>query len=367
MKTIPRVFLGIALGLLIGTYMLGAGEKYPPSGGHESCEFQRCRAGRLATPASTFQLDNGARAVGMVVTVLAVLAAFGAFGGMLAAWGQVPIVDLIKGGLEKTYVTWGRLRGITFLGGLWGAGGGLVFGVVLTLDGKFRDLTHIEAERFVFLACASVAAGFSGIRLLRLVSGKLEEQVDKAQKEAEEAKQLVAEVSKVAQDAKSQIAKISAQTQQLAGALSFAGQVLGGLESAGGKPEMSSIRRALEVMEAACIDNSTLRIVGIYLGRLFRALDNYAGAIAALTKVFDARRVVGQEPDADDRALLYNRACYRNVLRKKVAAGDPAQATVLHRDALSDLSQAIKNDPVNRAEAEADPDLMDLMAELATS
>ena len=164
---------------------------------------------------------------GVVGLVIGELAAFGAFGGVLAALSNVPIPKVIEQGL-KAYGGCRRLVGVSCLGALWGAGGALALGVILSLDEKFRGLEQFDGERALFIACAAVAAGFSGIKMLKLVSRDLEKKIDSAEKKADEAKQS-------AQQAKDEIVRSSEQTRQLASALTFAGEILTAIREAAEK------------------------------------------------------------------------------------------------------------------------------------
>jgi hypothetical protein len=320
--------------------------------GSSGCVFRRA-----AAPAAWDRDRTPAELWPSVVIVLGILAGFGAFGGMLSAWGEVPIADVLKKGLAGTYTNWARIRGISFLGMMWGAGGSLSFGVILALDEKFRDLDRFDGERFIFLACSAVAAGFSGIRLLHLVSGKLEDQVNKAKKEAMEAKEEVAKVRAQAEAARGEIEKIVVKSQQLAGAFSFTSQILSALDAGSPplKPDDSSVTRAIELMEEARIGNPDLRLVGVYLGRLQKARGKFREAINALTLVYEAR---GEPRNKDDAALLFNRACYRNLLR--LGETDPEVQRKLLIEAQKDLDDACKLDADNIAEAKTDQELRGL-------
>lgn len=301
--------------------------------------------------------------------VLFILGFFGAFGGMLAAWGHVPVADIFTRGFLGTYKSFKRFFAITALGALWGAGGGLVFGVILFLDGKFRSLTlatlkNSSGEEFIFFACASVAAGFSGIRLLRLVSGKLEDQVRNAEAQAAEAVKL-SEANEIA------IQRVT----KLASALSYAGPLLDSLSLAQkkfeeaetartGSPttklrdltdsETAAVRLALEMLDEARPGFPTLRLLGIYIGRLHKALKAYPKAIEALTLVYKSR---SDPRNKDDAALLFNRACYRNRLSQEPS---DFKADLLKAEAQADLDESIRLDPQSATEALRDNELRGL-------
>ncbi len=101
------------------------------------------------------------------------------------------------------------------------------------------------------------------------------------------------------------------------------------------------------------------RTFNIFLARLYRARDDLRKAIGVLTDVIETRARSGIAPDADDAALLYNRACYRTLLAKKImnAAGGSTPDSLLMTEAWSDLKQCVQVSPNERGEARNDPDL----------
>jgi hypothetical protein len=278
-------------------------------------------------------------AIGSVWAVMNWLAWFGAFGGILAVLGEVPIRRVLETGV-KAYGSVGRLSWAIVVGALWGIGGSISFGVLLSLDDKLQNGLD-QPKTDVLLAGTAVAAGFAGIRVLRLASSRLEKQMTQLVKE---------ETARVGDDSSKKLAFLT-------DALATASGVLEGHPDTDHSVDAKR-RDAIERLLAARKDYPTLRTVGIYLGRLYVGLQDYTSAIRILTEFLEARRQTGITPDADDAALLYNRACYRSLLGTKQ---DPNAKEQLFRDGWNDLQESVKLDPTNLAEAKADSDLAPLV------
>jgi len=122
--------------------------------------------------------DNGDAATKWgFATILIILGAFGAFGGGVAAFSQVTFSEVMKSGIQA-YGSGKKLAGIVSVGALLGCGGSIAFGFVLAVDRKFGSGVF-DLDTKILIAGASVAAGFSGIRLLKLVSDELAKKVQK--------------------------------------------------------------------------------------------------------------------------------------------------------------------------------------------
>lgn len=267
------------------------------------------------------------------------LAWFGAFGGILAVLGEVPIRRVFESGV-KAYGSVGRLSWAIFVGALWGIGGSISFGVLLALDDKLKNSVD-QPKTDVLLAGTAVAAGFAGIRVLRLASSRLEKQMTQLVKE---------ETARVGDDSSKKLAFLSDALATAAGVLEAHPDTDHSVDA--------ERRKAIERLLTAQKDHPTLRTVGIYLGRLYIGLQDHTSAIRILTEFLEARRKADITPDADDAALLYNRACYRSLLGDKQK--DPEKEQLL-KDGWDDLRESVRLDPTNLAEAKGDSDLKPLV------
>ena len=105
------------------------------------------------------------------------------------------------------------------------------------------------------------------------------------------------------------------------------------------------------------------RTFNILFGRLYKAQRDYPGAIAALTKAIDSRtpaELEGSEK-VDYAALVFNRACYLNLLSKEnLAQNNPDLAEGNAAKAWNDLKIWAKLAPDER-EGTSDEDLAGLL------
>ncbi|MFZ4778640.1 MAG: hypothetical protein ACOYM3_25005 [Terrimicrobiaceae bacterium] len=287
--------------------------------------------------------------------VLIILSISGAFGGILSALSCVPILQFLKEG-RSAYGNRRRLLWVIFLGGLFGVGSAISAGIILYCDGKLdTDITK-DAKSLVLLSSLGVIAGFSGIRLLRIMSGKLEKRVEEIDGAVREEKKITA---KLQLDLKKQIQRadtMAEDTRRLAEALSFAGGILGRPDK--GEGSESIIDEAIEGLETVRGKFPAIRSIGIYLGRLYRRVLKLDLAITVLSEVLETRRRENLVPDKDDAALLFNRACYKNL--RAVAEPDPAVKSKLEKLAIDDLKEVEKISPHDFLEAQLDSDLKSL-------
>lgn len=169
-------------------------------------------------------------------TIFLVLGLFGAFGGGLAAFSQVTFSEVIKSGIAA-YGSGDRLAGIVTVGSLLGCGGAMAFGFILAVDRKFSSGVF-DLDTKVLIAASSISAGFSGIRLLKLVSDKLAEKVQQQDEKIEDQEKVLEGQQQSLQqqtqtlqqqqvELEDQKVKIG-QERQIAEALSFAGGILAG-------------------------------------------------------------------------------------------------------------------------------------------
>jgi hypothetical protein len=316
----------------------------------------------------------------MTVQIIEFLAGFGAFGGVLAALSHVSVSAIIKDGIAA-YGSGEKLAGICLLGALWGAGGALAFGVILSLDDKF-DEPLCDPKHQVLLACTAVVAGFSGIRMLNLVRSKIEQQAEDASKQAESAAQTAGAAQQKAAATENQVSEMKRQasevesrvehTVQLSQALSYAASVLNTISrpTLNSEPQLDAklAQRAINELNKAREHFPTLRLLGIYLGRLHRGLGQYHEATVVLQEMLSARRDRRQQQQTagdlsiesvkDDAALMFNLACYEMLMSRKAA--DEKKKAELKERAWAHLKESCQIDPDNIKEAKLDSDLTEL-------
>ena len=283
-----------------------------------------------------------------------ILAVSGAYGGILSAISCVPILQFLKEG-RSAYGNRRRLLWIIFLGGLFGVGSAISAGIILYCDGKLDTDIIKDAKSLVLLSSLGIIAGFSGIRLLRIMSGKLERRVEEIDGEVQEEKQVTAQLKNDLTEQILKSNKMAEDMRHLSEALSFAGGILGQPEPDKGGASESLIAEAIEGLETVRKQFPTIRSIGIYLGRLYRRTKKLELAVAVLGEVLKSRRLKNLNLDEDDAALLFNRACYQNL--RAEAEQDPAGKSKLEKLAITDLKEIQKNSPRDFVEAQHDSDL----------
>lgn len=101
------------------------------------------------------------------------------------------------------------------------------------------------------------------------------------------------------------------------------------------------------------------RTVAILLGRLYRVLGDYDGAIAHLKDCLKLRRDRGIPENEDDADILYNVACYLNLSARKEE--DAAKAKGTRQEALEVLKQSIQISQRNAGDSLYDKDLTEIV------
>jgi len=99
--------------------------------------------------------------------------------------------------------------------------------------------------------------------------------------------------------------------------------------------------RAIGLLLAMRKQRGTDRYVNLYLGRLYKALERYRNASEAMTSFIQRKQQAGEGDDQDITDAYYNRACYQNLLRQKVAADE---AKELRPSIEADLKRSISLD-----------------------
>jgi tetratricopeptide (TPR) repeat protein len=118
-----------------------------------------------------------------------------------------------------------------------------------------------------------------------------------------------------------------------------------------------ALRKLLDILKAL----PTNRTATIYAGRLFRSLNQLDRAIAVIEETLKKRREVGIVPNEDDAALLFNKACYYNLLGDSASEnGKTEEAEAKKNSAWKDLVLSCQLDKKNKGDATADSDLKTL-------
>ena len=230
------------------------------------------------------------------------------------------------------------------LGSVGGVGGSIAILAVLVADGKLASPpTDQQVLGFISLG---IVAGFLGFTLLKTMARGLTAELEKRFKETET---LV--LTKVGE------AETEARTQNELNAA-----IIDALQTANAKTKASATEThtALARLEAARRSFPTLRSAGIISARLLRNLEKYQEAIDRLTDVLNARFNAKMPLDYDGAALLYNRACYRNLLADEPNT-TPDERGRLKTLAEEDLLQGGRIVPDDLLSAKADPDLKTLL------
>tara|TARA_R110002126_G_scaffold75469_23_gene188408 strand:- start:12572 stop:13366 length:795 start_codon:yes stop_codon:yes gene_type:complete len=202
-----------------------------------------------------------------------------------------------------------------------GIGGALAVQFTMIGIGKFPKEANVETIMLLFTL--SVVAGFSGRKVLGIVTNKLEDQIGEAKRKSEEALEEANE------------------SNQLIKAVAM----LGPHSSIGERVEtVANLERMLK-------QNPTDRAVAILTGRLYRRDGNYASAINILSEFIENKRTK-KELDKDLADVLYNRACYR--VLKNASATLNSETEVMN--ALDDLRCSISIEESNKQDAASDGD-----------
>lgn len=128
--------------------------------------------------------------------------------------------------------------------------------------------------------------------------------------------------------------------------------------------EKNEARRAIEVGRDGLTRYPTNRPIAIVLGRLIKEFDGKKEAIAHLDQVvssFEAAKMTAGNDATNYAALLYNRACYKNLLSDET---EEPEKSKLKQSAVEDLQKSWVLDEQNKKEAEQDSDLASLLREL---
>ena len=227
------------------------------------------------------------------------------------------------------------LFGLGLFSAFLGIGGAFAVQFVLIGINKFEAQDIATSILWLFTTC--VVAGYSGRRMLSLVSSKLEEQVGKAKEEADKAKEEADEAK-----AEARVAKDESDT----------GLLITRASAAIGPHSTMSERIALILELRAFLKvKPTHRYLTILAARLCRRDENYEDAVDILSEFVKVKEKLGQH-DKDFADVLYNRACYHALIA--------STANYDNKDAieacLKDLASSVAISKENAADAKSDED-----------
>jgi hypothetical protein len=254
---------------------------------------------------------------------------------------------VIEAGIAA-YGSWGRFAAICMLGASIGCGAALSLTPLFVLDDKVENLTP---KNFLLILGLSVAAGFSGVRLLHKMSNRLESEVERQ-----------GQLLKNQQRELDELEKRAKQATAVEAHIAFGLSVLNSLERHEGEKETSKHRlaEALRLLVADVEHAPTDRRLGILIGRIYRELEQLDQSITALSECLARRRHAKLALNEDDAALLFNIACYNNLRAKALEKAQPEEAERLRKVAWENLLQAAKLDDKVASDLRLDPDLKGL-------
>ncbi|HEX3717206.1 MAG TPA: hypothetical protein VH595_04490 [Verrucomicrobiae bacterium] len=102
----------------------------------------------------------------------------------------------------------------------------------------------------------------------------------------------------------------------------------------------------------------TNRTIAIFIGRLFKAVGNLDGAIAALKEVIQKRAKAGEDTGKDQGDLYFNLACYINLEAEKEP--DEPSKNALREQAWTAIKESIQKWPQNWQDAQTEEELKGL-------
>lgn len=209
-----------------------------------------------------------------------------------------------------------------------GVGGALAIQFTMISIGKFNPAATTES--IMWILTTSVVAGFSGRRILNLVSSKLEDQIGEARRDAGEAKEEAIEAKEEAEE----------------GLLITRAIASIGLDSTFSERMLL----AKEIKQFLTV-KPTHRHLAILVGRIHRKNNNYREGIKSLTLYLQAKEILNQR-DKDYADVHYNRACYWALLASTL----PDNNDMEQKECLKDLKIAAELSPENASDAKTDSD-----------
>ncbi len=279
-----------------------------------------------------------------------VLVGFGAGGGIVAALSLVPVRDILTQGM-RAYGAWTRVLWCLCVGALIGAGSALGFGIILATDDKFDGLEapepKVRIKAQVIVMSSAVIAGFAGLSVLKRLSNKFGEDIDRLSNEIN--------------DTRLDLAQEKQQTANLASGIGLATLALGKTNKGPTNNEFCDLAdSAIEKLEEANKYFPQEKTLAMFLGRLHRWKGDLSAAMKILEDTLEARRKAHplKGPNEEDASMLYNLACYLNLHAKAVNKAN--ETAELQKRARASIDKAISICPDYGNDAAVDPDLADL-------
>lgn len=217
------------------------------------------------------------------------------------------------------------------ISGLFGMGGGAAV-LLAALWLKVFDMFDTDANK-LYLVVLGVVSGFIGYRVLPQVARGLEERMDITEHEARRAMEDSVKAVRGATDA----AKNAFKAQRLATVAYLI--------------QFKDFRKAKKDLLQLREEDRLHRYINTSLSFVCKLLEEYDEAISVMSQYAEELKRTPGYPKEDYAVALYNRACYRTLQARKRIPYDEA----LLQLALSDLEEAIREDPENRTYA-AEPD-----------
>lgn len=246
----------------------------------------------------------------------------GAAGGLIAVGTQITIKQKEIMFAKEPVHLWSFLV-IVFTHIVMGMGSA----VGLLFLFHFLQLLHADqtVDNVVFLISGCLIAGIGAQRLIPALTNSMTEKLNLIEKEAEETKEIVEETALLAK---------SAATLDPAASI-------------------TERMKAIDNIKAQLSRTPLDRSLNILLGRLYRRVGDYSGAVGCL-ELFVKRKEDAGQIDRDLADALYNIACY-NSLEWGAKKSQEAK-----RRALENLRRSAVILPENRNDAKNDADFADL-------
>ncbi len=289
--------------------------------------------------------------------IIATISGFGAFGGILASFDFH--FKEIRSTNGKCYGSFWLVLACMVQGIAWGAGGALTFATTAALLDK---LVPFNVHTLLFMSFSSVASGFLGIKMVRLVAGYMENLAEKTFEDKFKDK-----TKKVAEDVTIEHSKkTEEERQRLEDIARVERNALAALNTPpNDESYMPSLLQAQTNLIRIKKIAATKREVIILLARIYRRLKRLNDGIAELRAGLSNRRRENLPEDWSDAALQYNLACYLNVAANEAEKNQEAPQKIkdLRNEAWNLILRSILLDESNLEEAMEDDDLKSLATE----
>ncbi|MFT4927607.1 MAG: hypothetical protein ACI8WB_003720 [Phenylobacterium sp.] len=264
-----------------------------------------------------------------IVEILAWIIGGGALGGILDYFSRFEMhVDNKKLCFQGVPIKSHQFFSLLVISAALGIGGALAIQFSMISVGKFDSAA--TSESIMWILTTSVVAGFSGRRILNLVSNKLEDQIGESNRNAGEAKE------------EAGVAKDKAEENLL---------ITRAVASLGDKSTASERIQVGKEIKQFLSKKPTNRHLAILGGRVHRKDNYYREGIKVLTLYVDAKDKLN-ERDKDYADVHYNRACYWAL----VASTQSDNNEIEQKECLDNLKIAVALSSENASDAKTDSD-----------